>query len=168
MKNSTINAEDVLFNLPALEYLRSNLLRVASKSSFPKRIFISRSKAGKRRKYNENEVFDVLKKHGFVTVHPEKYSIVDQIAMFNNAEFIAGGSGAAFSNLLFCQKSCKVIIFTNYKAPLSIFSTISSYVGIDMVYLSDDSKTIDDMKDVHDSFTINKDRLNEIVSEWIA
>lgn len=168
LDDARIEAEDVLFDLQALHYLRLKLLDCGSKSDFPKRIFISRNKVGGKREYNESEVFDVLKQYGFVTVCPEDYSIVDQIAMFNNAEFIAGGTGAAFSNLLFCGELCKVMIFTNYELPLSIFSTIADYVGADLIYLNDDTKRIDDMKNIHDSFAVNCERVDGIVSEWMT
>ncbi|MBK7764428.1 MAG: DUF563 domain-containing protein [Bacteroidetes bacterium] len=34
---------------------------------------------------------------------------------------IAGGGGAAFTNLLFCKSGCKVICFTNYAFNISVF-----------------------------------------------
>jgi capsular polysaccharide biosynthesis protein len=171
VEENSVKAEDFLYDLSSLQYLRKTLLQVNRETNFPKRIYISREKASQtsqRRKFNEKQVFKVLEKHGFKAVFPEDYTIVDQIALFNNADFIAGGSGAAFTNLLFCKKSCKVICFTNYKLPFSIFSTIASFVGFELLYLGDDSKNIDNMTNHHDSFTINTVRLNTIVSEWLS
>jgi len=164
--DTEIEASDVLFDLQTLEYLRSKLLYFAGDSEFPERIFISRSIASTIRQYNEEEVFAILRKYNFVRISPQEYSIADQIAMFNNADFIAGGTGGAFTNLLFCKESCKVVIFTNYKWDMSIFSTIADYAGADLTYLSDDFKSIDNTAGIHDDFTINCNRLNEIVSEW--
>lgn len=158
---------DTLFNLKSLDYLRNKMLTLSTQANFSKRLFLSRSKASGRRKFNEDDVFDVFEKYGFKTVCPEHYSIADQIAMFNNAEFIAGGSGAAFTNLLFCNQSCKVIIFAKNKIPFSGFSTIASYVGIELLYLTEDSSRIEDMRDLHESFHINSDKLNIEVANWL-
>lgn len=162
-----IQPADVLFNLKSLDYLRKNLLPLSAQTNFPKRIYISRSKASGRRQFNEDDVFDVLEKYGFKTVCPENYSIADQIIMFNTAEFIAGGSGAAFTNLLFCYQSCKVFIFSKNKIPFSGFSTIASYVGLEMLYFTEELSCIDDMKNIHESFHINTDKLNTLVADWI-
>ena len=164
---SDAKAEDILYDLHSLNYLRTNLLNYSSNTDFPKRIFISRSKASQRRKYNEEQIYKALTTYGFKIIYPEEYSVADQIALFGNADFIAGGTGAAYSNLLCCKKSCKVICFTNYSLPISIFSTIASYVGFELLYLSDESKKIEKIGDIHDPFKINIDRLNKIVLGWI-
>lgn len=160
-----IKPEDVLFNLKTLLYLRSNLLPNKAKGEFPKRIFISRSHASNRRQFNEEEVFVVLEKFGFNKIYPESYSVANQIALFNNAEFIAGGSGAAFTNILFCKQSCKAIIFAKGKLPFSIFSTIARFVGMELLYFTEDSARIDYMKSIHESFHISTERLNSVLNE---
>lgn len=147
--------EDVLFDLQSIEYLRSSLITFAAKTDFPKRIYISRSQASGRRKFNEDDIFAVLEKYGFVTIYPEKYSITQQIALFNNAEFIVGGAGAALTNLLFCQPSCKVIAFTKSKIPFSGFSSIAAAIGVKMLYISDGMSLLEQVDDVHESFVID-------------
>jgi capsular polysaccharide biosynthesis protein len=168
MKFADASARDFLYDLHALDYLRNSLMSFASGARTPKRIFISRRKASQRRKFNEDEVYGVLEKLDFSLVYPEDYSIAGQIALFNNADIIAGGSGAAFSNLLFCRESCKVICFSNYPLPLSLFSTIAGFVDFEFLYLTDESKEIDHIGNIHDPFTINTDSLYEIVSAWIC
>ena len=162
-----IKSNDCLFDLSALDFLRSNLLPLALNNYFPKRIFISRSGASDRRRYNEDEVFGILEKYGFAKIRPDNFSITEQIAIFNQADFIVGGTGAAYTNLLFCKKSCKVICFTNYKIPLSIFSTIANYVGFEMTYIYDNTKTINNKSRLHDPFSINTDNLNMFFAGWL-
>lgn len=166
-KDNDIKSSDVLYNLDSINYLRINLLPSSTKRFFPKRIYISRSKASTRRQFNENEVFNILKKYDFFTLYPEDYSITDQIAMFNNAEFIAGGSGAAFTNLIFCNKNCKVIIFAKNKIPFSGFSTIAAIVKAKLIYYTDKISQVDDMKDIHEAFYINVNSLNNDMDNWI-
>jgi capsular polysaccharide biosynthesis protein len=168
VNDNEILPEDVLLNLKSLNYLKINLLPLSTKTDFPKRIYISRSKASSRRQFNENEVFDILEKFGFITVFPENYSIADQITMFYNAEFITGGSGAAFTNLLFCKPLCKVIIFAKNSLPFSGFSTIASYAGVNMTYITENLNYKDITNDIHASFNINTEKLNDILKKWIA
>jgi hypothetical protein len=165
---TNIKAEDNLFDLTSLTYLRSNLLTFSTPPKFPKKIFLSRRKASGRRPFNETDVMNLFEKYDFVTVFPEDYSIAEQISMFNNADFIAGGTGGAFTNLLFCKAGCKVFCFTNYALDLSIFSTVAKHVNADLLYIVDDSKDISKIKGVHESFTINLTRLDDIVKYWIA
>ena len=141
-------------------------MKVASDKKFPKRIFISRSKASDRRRFNEDEVFMVLEKAGFVKIAPESLSLSDQIAMFNQADLIAGGTGAAFSNLLFCRDSCKVLCFTNYMLPLSIFSTIAFFSGSDLKYIHDKKRKRHSKSRLHDPFRINTTELEKFLHEW--
>ena len=50
-------------------------------------------------------------RNGFEVVYPEQYTFEEQMYLFNSAKFIAGSSGAAFSNLIFCQENTVVINF---------------------------------------------------------
>lgn len=120
-------------------------------------------KASGRRKFNEAEVIDVLQNFGFETVFPEELSFSEQISLFSHADFIIGGSGAAFTNLLFCNTSCKVIIFAKNTLPFSGFSTIASFVGFDLVYLTESSSYGEKNDNLHDSFVINTNKLIELI-----
>ena len=86
-----------------------------------------------RRNFNEEEVFAVLQKYGFERLAPEKYSLEDQMTMFNGAEYIVASSGAALTNLLFVNSKCIVICFGrgsyNEKCDKPIFNTIAAING---------------------------------------
>lgn len=166
-KNNLISDHDIFLNPDSIKFLRSHLLKLAAKSSFPKRILLSRKNASKRRKYNEDEVFNYLENYGFVKVFPEELTILEQVSLFNGAEFIVGGSGAAFTNILFCNINCKIICFMNYKLNLNIFSTIASHLLLKMVYLTDESMKINKDIDLHDSYNIDVEKLNELVLRWL-
>jgi capsular polysaccharide biosynthesis protein len=163
---SEIKDCDTLFDLTSLEYLRSKLLTHGSRKDFPKRIFLTRKNASNRRKYNEQEVFDVLKGFRFEEIIPENYSIADQVRMFNSAEIIVGGSGAAFTNLIFCSEGCKAIIFTYNELPFSGFSTLAKFAAVDLVYLTA-VFGYDNSVDIHKDFSINKQNLKDFMSNWI-
>ncbi len=163
-----INDSDNLFSLDALNFLRKNMLEVVKPIEGLKRIFIGRKKAGNRRKYNEEAVWSLLKKYGFDIFYPEEHSADMQISIFNNANFIVGATGAAFTNLLFCNSNCKIICLTNYPIKLSIFSTIAKFIEIEMIYLYDKSLPINKDNYLHQDFKVDILQLENLVKEKIV
>jgi capsular polysaccharide biosynthesis protein len=149
-------SDDIQFDINSLHKLRNYLLPHSSQRKFPKRIFISRKNASARRKFNEDAVIQLLSEFGFETVFPEKLSFADQISLFNQAEWIIGGSGAAFTNLLFCSKLCKVIIVFRGYFPFSGFSTIASAFDIHLLYLTEEDTNKNMIRgNIHDAFEID-------------
>ncbi len=147
-----IAASDCLFAFANLNFIRKRLIGCQGKN-YSKRIFLSRAKQ-KRRTFNEESIFEICKEFDFQKIETEKLSIIDQIQVFSNAEVIIGGSGAAFSNLLFCKEGCKVICLTGYTFQLSIFSTIAEFAKVDLHYIADDTKRYTKRLNIHDNFTI--------------
>lgn len=70
-----------------------------------KRIYISRSKATKRRIKNEAELVPILEKYGFEIVHPEYLTYRDQVQLFSDSRYIIGAHGAGLTNTFFAQKA---------------------------------------------------------------
>lgn len=67
-----------------------------------RRIFISRSRAARRRILNEDQVFaELFAPLGFTRHCLEDLSLVEQVRLFRDAQFVAGEHGAAFTNILF-------------------------------------------------------------------
>jgi capsular polysaccharide biosynthesis protein len=155
-------ANDMQFNVNILRDLQAYLLSYSSRKEFPKRIFISRKNASRRRKFNEEAVMQLVSEFGFEAVFPEKLSVADQISLFNQAEWIMGGSGAAFTNLLFCSNSTKVIIISRAYFPFSGFSTIAATLGIYLLYLTEEDTSRDMVRgDIQDPFEIDLPYLKE-------
>ena len=110
------NPEVDSLNLPSWlsDYLRKNFLIKCLKKSkiknFSKKIYINR-KDGTSLRYiiNESEVENYLEKEGFTSLKLSEYSFIDQVAIFHNANQIAGLHGAGFANIIFCKKGTKVI-----------------------------------------------------------
>ena len=125
----------VAFDRSYMTNLRDILLDHISNKKTPKRIFLTRKNTN-HRNYNENEVFSVLAPFGFEQVAPEEYSFEEQMALFHNAEWIVGGSGAAFTNLIFCSKGCNVVIFRSIrnKNTSPLFSTLAYFNEVKIIY----------------------------------
>ena len=156
------------FTSEGLAYLRDALLPHKSTIQTPEYVFIARRKASKRRGYNEQECGEALKKLGFEEVYPETLTLAEQIAVFNNAKIIVGATGAAFTNLIYCNKNTNAVILSNYKIDLLYFSSIASFVGSKLVYLYD--KTLGEVPNyktsyAHQKFNINIKDLIEVISK---
>ena len=94
----------------AIDFLRREFLNgIIPSSNYPKRIYISRSKARYRRVLNEEDVVEVLAESGFVSILPESMSLAEQIAHFYHAEVIVAAHGSGLTNTIFCQSGTKVI-----------------------------------------------------------
>lgn len=71
---------------------------------FGKRIYASRLDARQMRSVvNEDEVCDIMRRHGFEIITPGDLDIEDQIAAFRDADVIVGPHGAGLTNLVYCR-----------------------------------------------------------------
>lgn len=132
------SSNDYIFDLELISEMRNKLLSVKSKNNFPSKIYLTRKHTNKRH-FNEDEIFEKIQKFGFEKIAPEEYSFEEQVAIFNGADFIVGGSGGAFTNLLFCHKDCKVICFRARRTNNPIFTTIAYLNGVKMRYCASNS-----------------------------
>jgi len=73
-----------------------------------KRLYISRSKASKRRVLNENQLMPLLQQHQFVVVHAEELSYRQQVTLFAHAACVVAPHGAGLTNILF-SRNCPVL-----------------------------------------------------------
>ncbi|MEG3974493.1 glycosyltransferase 61 family protein, partial [Microcoleus sp. herbarium8] len=94
----------------AIDFLRREFLKeIIPQARYPKRIYISRSKARYRRVLNEEDVVEVLAESGFVSILPELMSLAEQIAHFSHAEVIVAAHGSGLTNTIFCKSGTKII-----------------------------------------------------------
>ena len=77
-----------------------------------RRLWISRQKLNspKRRVANMAEIAPVLGRYGFEEVNAEDLDLASQIALFAEAEMIAGVHGAGLANMVFCPADCGVLL----------------------------------------------------------
>lgn len=94
----------------ACQYLRNRLMRTSDRSRpTPPRIYVSRSKATRRRVDNEGELVQLLEKHDFTVVRLEELGFEEQVRLFSQAEVIVAAHGAGLANLVFSRKGTKVL-----------------------------------------------------------
>lgn len=80
-------------------------------SVFGERLYVSRSKARRRRVVNEDALWSQLEARGFARVHLEDLSWAEQINAFRHARVIVAPHGAGMANLVFCRPGTRVVEF---------------------------------------------------------
>jgi tetratricopeptide (TPR) repeat protein len=91
-----------------------------------RRIYISRKNTSYRKLANEDDVFEEIKRYGFEIVFPEQMSVMEQINLFQSAEWIVSPHGSALINVIYCEPGVKILIlsqsnvfnFGNYLGPV--------------------------------------------------
>lgn len=120
-----------------MQFLRQTFLPQVNlaKTQGNKKIYISRAKAKNRQVVNEVEVRQLLTAQGFKTIFLEELAVLEQIALFSNAEIIVAPHGSGLTNLVFCAPNTKVVeMFSpNYKR--TDYWTISQHLELQHYYL---------------------------------
>ena len=92
-----------------LQWLRERLLATVPPEPTPKRVYITRRLAAKRRLVNENQIESLLHDHGFIIAELETLSIAEQVRLFAQAEIVVGPHGAGLTNMVWAPRDCKVM-----------------------------------------------------------
>jgi capsular polysaccharide biosynthesis protein len=106
----------------------------------PKRIFLARRPGGVRN-YNQEEIAAVLESFGFVTMHMDALPVAQQARLMSNADMVAGGSGAAWSNLAFIRPGAKCLCW-NADRGFSAFCNLAQAAGAELKYLFYDTDVV--------------------------
>ncbi|HZY36651.1 MAG TPA: glycosyltransferase family 61 protein [Mucilaginibacter sp.] len=73
------------------------------------KLYVSRRLAKRRKVVNEEEILLVLEKYGFETFHPEKFSFLEQVAIFSRVRYLVGEHGSGLTNLLFVPEGASLL-----------------------------------------------------------
>lgn len=156
-----------LFCPSAFQLVRDKLVSCAERlqlQELPRKIYLKRSSAT-RQMENGDEVERALLKGGYDIVEPEKYSFLQQVALFNSADEIVGSSGAALANLIFMPSMTSVRIF------IGRFEGTSYWYWQNIACASGKviSYTLGALKErgagIHSSFTIDIENLEHDLKE---
>ena len=123
-------------NVPpwAIDFLRSQFMSTPTR--VPKqRIYLSRAQASGRKILNEEEIWPLFSRRGFRRVTLEKMSLVDQIALFSQAEAVVAPHGAGLTNLVWSAPHTQVLeIFSPLYVNLCYWA-IATPIHADYYYL---------------------------------
>jgi hypothetical protein len=119
----------------AIHFLRDRFLQPAppARPAFEK-IYITR-KGTSRKPLNEEELTDFLRRNRWTIIQAEDYTFQEQIALFWNARMICSPHGAGLTNLLWCQKGCRVLELCPSNFLNGCFEGLAAYMDLDYRYM---------------------------------
>jgi capsular polysaccharide biosynthesis protein len=98
------------FNDPLMRELRDFILDAYGIDSKPhRRIYVSRSRASKRRIVNEEEVIAVLRDFDFEIVHFEEHPFQEQVRIAAATKLMVSNHGAGLTNMLFMPERGRIL-----------------------------------------------------------
>ena len=90
---------------------------------------------------NNSKLINFLEKRNFQIIKPEKLSLNEQIDIFNNAQIIIAGHGAALTNIVFCEKNTNIIEFIPSSHPSRKCERISKILNLNYFrFITEDTK----------------------------
>lgn len=117
--------------------LALTLRESASVGSLPRRIFVARGAGLKNRKCrNNSQVEAMFEERGFAIVYPEKLPLPEQVALFSNAEEVAGfGGSGMISAAIFGMKLARMVVISPETYNAINEYLIASVRGNEIVYI---------------------------------
>lgn len=94
-----------------------------------RRVYVSRSRAGRRKLLNEDAVWPIFAEAGFERVWMEERSLPEQVALMKETAVLAGPHGAGLTNMLFCPAGCRVLEIADLSFPNPNFYAIAAAMG---------------------------------------
>ena len=73
------------------------------------KIYISRSKASRRKIINEEQILPLLAEMGFKTIYCEDLSFGEQVKLFSKVKYLVSNHGAGLSNMLFMSSGASIL-----------------------------------------------------------
>jgi len=134
----SLKDEDFMVAKEGIEYVQQTVLKKINSNTNKliatnRKIFISRKH--NKRLINEEEVIELFLKNGFEIIYPEEFSFKEQVEMFSNAKYVAGTTGAAFTNIIYCSSNATIICIIPKKYKFYMYSTIGKLLGLKPVFL---------------------------------
>ena len=162
----TYFSKDILYNFKNIIFnsneFKEFLLDIKNKDKFPKNIFLIRGKVSNynKRDYNEDEIFNCFKEYNFKKICIDDYSFLEQVYLFNNANFIAGPSGAVWTNIIFSKNDTQAISWLPKRVlNFSGFSNLSKLFYVNLYFL--EAKSLDN--NLHGKYNIEKNKIKELL-----
>ena len=126
-----------------------------------RRLFLSRQGYGQRQLVNEAEIADILSRHGFEVVHPERLSFSEQVELYHAAEIVVGSASSALYNCLFCRPGTQIIalIHEELSFPFRGFTSAIESFGAQLLFIRGTTLPSDAQHRMHASFTVQPEKV---------
>lgn len=130
-----IQTNDFMIAPSALHNIRNAMLTPNDVKPH-KNIFISRKNTKAIRLKNEIQVRELFEKKGFEIIYTEGMSLEEQIQCFQEAKCIVATSGAALTNIVYCQPGTVIACIIPEEYKFYMYSTIAYLLGLKPVFLN--------------------------------
>jgi len=134
---SNMQINDFRISKNSLKYLNNKVLSKITyfKNIKPFKIFISRNPRFFQRLVNQTEISLLFKSYGFIIVNTDELSLREQVHIFSTADVVAGVTGAALTNIIYCKPGTTFVSIIPMKHNFSMYSTIAHHLGIHSMFL---------------------------------
>lgn len=137
LKTGKYSPESNFIRFESLQYLRDSVVKNVIKEdegSTYTRIFLARK--GVIRNYNQDEVYQLLAEYGFEAIYLEDLTLFEQVQLMQNAQVIVAPTGAAWTNLIFCNPNVLALCWmADEYGELTCFSDLAQFSQVKMDYL---------------------------------
>jgi len=124
----------------------------------PPKIFLARTKIRNVANYDEIEKYFIQK--GYCPVMPHNLSLYEKIRLFQNASCIVGPVGGGFTNLFFCKKGTKILVFSSFQRCIDTYlGFLTSNFGLDAKIIIG---TDEHRNDINSSFAISLETIKNV------
>lgn len=124
------------FNEASVRYLRERLRAGVEARSAPRRLYISRARAARRRVANEARVAETFAQHGYERILLEDLPIERQFSAIAAADRIASNHGAGLATLLLAAPGARALeLRRSGDASNNCYYSLASALELDYYYL---------------------------------
>lgn len=131
-----------------------------------RKIFISRKNYSTTRLMNEAAIIPLFKAEGFEIVYPETLSYIEQIRLFSSAKCVVGVTGAAMTNILYCQPGAVIGCIIPKEYGFCVYSTMAELVGCQTLFLSPEIVSRSECI-VADGYLVDMDQCRRYIAKLI-
>lgn len=152
---------DSLISESAIKYIRNSIIEDTNRKGFRK-IFISRKNSFNSRLINEKDIVELFKIYGFEIIFPEEMNFKQQVKIFSEAEYVAGTTGAAFTNIIYCPKNAKILCIIPKEYNFNIYSTIANLLDLQALFIDAEEVLVEKQK-AASRYVLNTNFCNDIL-----
>ncbi len=140
----------------------------ALNTNYPSKIYVSRRDSKLRGIENEDQLISFLESEGYTTLEMSKYSLLEKVAIFQQAESIIGMSGAGLIGLLFANRGMQFLELFPRGFVHSLYYNIANFLDMDYQYLICDSasKSEDIKKAQLEDIRVDISDIKKITDGW--
>jgi len=126
--------EDFMIAETVLRNIR-NALNLYTERKPWRKVFVSRKNTTAVRLKNEERIREIFAQEGFEIVHTEEMTFAQQIECFGQAKCVVAATGAALTNIIFCQPGTIIGCIIPSYGRFYTYSTIAHLIGLRPLFL---------------------------------